>query len=174
MTEDGIDAVVYDLDGTLVRLNVDWDAVKREVADSLADESVEITTFTFRNMLDKAQEAGIRAEVEGIINRYEERGAQDSDRLPAADDLVNETRPIGVCSLNCESACQVALERHGLHEHVDAIVGRNTVGAMKPDPSPLLETVRRLSVTPERALFIGDSDTDKLTAERAGVVFRYV
>ena len=38
------DAVVYDLDGTLVDLAVDWDAVARDVASLLEARGVDLET----------------------------------------------------------------------------------------------------------------------------------
>jgi phosphoglycolate phosphatase len=57
---------------------------------------------------------------------------------------------------------------------VDAVVGRDSVPARKPDPEPLLAALDALDVPPNRALFVGDSASDAEAAERAGVAFRYV
>ena len=39
----------------------------------------------------------------------------------------------------------------------------------KPDPRPLLEAFSRLGVPRERALYVGDSETDVKTARAAGI-----
>lgn len=168
----GYDAVVYDLDGTLVRLAVDWDAVAREVAGVLAERGVDPPEGLW-GMLEVADETGNREAVEVAIARHEERGARDSDRLPTADELPRE-EPVGVCSLNCERSCRVALSTHGLTGHVRTVVGRDSVATEKPDPEPLLTAVEALGATPERTLFVGDGERDELTARRAGTEFRYV
>jgi len=169
---DGFDAVVYDLDGTLADLVVDWDAVARDVAAVIADAGVDPGEDLW-TMLDRADEAGVRPEVEAVIGEAEVAGAEASERLAHADS-VPASGPVGVCSLNCERACRIALERHGLADRVAAVVGRDTVGTRKPDPEPLLETLCRLGVAPDRAVFVGDSDRDAVAADRAGVAFRRV
>ena len=73
-----------------------------------------------------------------------------------------------------EAACRTALDVHDLASHVEAVVGRDTVATRKPDPEPLLAALDPLDVPPERALFVGDSERDAVTAERAGMDFRYV
>ncbi|WP_368409311.1 HAD family hydrolase [Halomarina litorea] len=169
---DDYDAVVYDLDGTLVRLAVDWDAVARDVSEVLEARGVDAPRDLWE-MLERSDETGHRAAVEEAIAAHETEGARNSERLAHADG-VPHGMPVGVCSLNCEAACRIALETHGLTEAVSVVVGRDSVGTEKPDPEPLLAAVRELGVAPERTLFVGDSERDEVTAERAGTAFRYV
>ena len=158
------DTVVFDLDGTLVRLVVDWDAVARDVLATLRERGVAAPEDLW-GMLETADEAGFREPVESVISEFERVGARDSERLPAADTIPEV--PTGVCSLNCEEACRIALDVHEIGG-IDAVVGRDTVATEKPDPQPLLETVQRLEGDPAETLFVGDSDRDRVTAERAG------
>jgi phosphoglycolate phosphatase len=167
------DAVVYDLDGTVVDLAVDWDAVREDVR-ALFDATDVDPGEDLWSMLDRAPEAGLVEEVEAAIADHEHEGARRSERLPTADELPDHEVPVAVCSLNCERACSLALETHGLDPHVGAIVGRDSVDARKPDPEPLLAALEPLGVPPERALFVGDSERDAVAAERAGTAFRWV
>ncbi len=162
--------LVFDLDGTLVRLVVEWDTVADDVAATLESRGVSPPDSLWE-MLELATETGHRDAVERVIGEHEREGARRSERLPVADRLPEG--PVGVCSLNCEAACRIAVERHGLDDRVGAIVGRDTVATEKPDPEPLLETIRRLGGTPERTLFVGDTERDERTAERAGTSFTY-
>ncbi|ELY86099.1 HAD-superfamily hydrolase, subfamily IA, variant 1 [Natrinema altunense JCM 12890] len=168
------DAVVYDLDGTLVDLDVDWNAVAVDVRAVYDNANVEPPSDGLWDMLEAADEVGLAAEVESAIATHEHDGARTSRRLVRADELLERSPPAGVCSLNCERACRIALEEHALTMAVDAVVGRDTVATWKPDPEPLLATVRELEAEPERALFVGDSARDRRTAERAGTDFEYV
>jgi phosphoglycolate phosphatase-like HAD superfamily hydrolase len=171
---DEYDAVVYDLDGTLVRLAVDWQQVERDVADRLRAAGVDPEPHDMWEMLDAAEDAGIGDAVHDVIATHEREGATRAERLPGADELPTLDVPTAVCSLNCEAACRIALEIHGLDRHVDTIVGRDTTATYKPDPEPLLYAIQSLGVSPAKTLFIGDSESDELTADRAGVDFQYV
>ena len=168
------DAVVYDLDGTLVDLDVDWDAVAEDVLAVYEAATVEPASQDLWDLLENASAAGLASDVEETIAAHEREGAETSPRLDHADELLERAVPVGVCSLNCEAACRIALAEHDLEEAVEAVVGRDTVATKKPHPEPLLETIRTLDVDPEEALFVGDSARDQLTAERAGVAFEYV
>ncbi|MFC7202096.1 HAD family hydrolase [Haloferax namakaokahaiae] len=168
------EAIVYDLDGTLVDLRVDWNETANDAVAVLRDHGIDARSMDLWRMLDVADEEGLRDEIETVLARHERSGARESDRLPLADFLPDDDVPSGVCSLNCEASCLVALDVHGLDDHVDAVVGRDTVATRKPDPEPLLATLTRMDVSPESAVFVGDSHRDEVTADRAGVAFRYV
>jgi phosphoglycolate phosphatase len=157
--------VVFDLDGTLVRLDVDWDIVAEEVAATLRERGVEPPESLW-GMLETADERGHRTAVEEVIADHERDGAATSTRLPAADTVPEGS--VGVCSLNCEAACRIALSTHGL-DRIETVVGRDSVSTKKPDPEPLLEAIDRLDGEPAETVFVGDTDRDATTAERAGV-----
>jgi len=48
-------------------------------------------------------------------------------------------------------------------------VGADTLPVSKPDPKPFHEAVKRLGLASPRAVMVGDSETDILTARAAGV-----
>ena len=167
------EAVVYDLDGTLVRLAVDWAAVEEQITGVLREAGADPADADAWELLDAAETAGIGAEVDSLIAAAERDGARESVRLALADDI--ETRiPVGVCSLNCEAACHIALDTHGLAGAVSSVVGRDSVPERKPAPEPLLAVVESLGASPERTLFVGDSAGDEEAAKRAGTRFSYV
>jgi phosphoglycolate phosphatase len=170
---DGYDAVVYDLDGTLVRLAVDWDATRRDVAGRLRDAGVAVDGDSLWDLLERGQAEGYGDLVEETIAEHERAGARTAERLPTADELPRHV-PVGVCSLNAESACRIALAEHGLAESVETVVGRDTVSTHKPDPEPLRTAIDALGATPGETLFVGDTERDARTADRAGVQFRAV
>jgi phosphoglycolate phosphatase len=167
------DAVVYDLDGTLVDLDVDWDRVTAEAGAVLSARGVDTDGMSLWDVLETAEERGLRRKVEEIITDHEREGARSSVRLPLADELPHDV-PVAVCSLNAEAACRIALELHGLDGHIRALVGRDTVDEEKPDPEPLLAAIRALHVEPGNAVFVGDSQRDRRTAQLAGVPYQDV
>jgi phosphoglycolate phosphatase len=169
------DAVVYDLDGTLIELAVDWAAVDREVGECLTERAgVEIGEEDAWGLLDVADDVGERAAVERIIAEHEHRGAEQSELLELAEEIRDATHQVAVCSLNCEMAVRRALAEHGLDAHVESVVGRDSVSTRKPDPGPLLAALDSIGVPPERALFVGDSESDAVAARAAGIDFAYV
>ncbi|MFC7079823.1 HAD family hydrolase [Halorussus caseinilyticus] len=169
-----VEAVVYDLDGTLVRLAVDWEDVERRLTELLEREGVNADPLSAWSLLDAAEDAGVGDEADELVAAAEREGARASERLPLADELLAREIPVGVCSLNHERAVRIALDAHELAESVESVVGRGTVPERKPHPRALLAAVEQLGVEPERVLFVGDSASDEETAERAGTKFERV
>jgi phosphoglycolate phosphatase len=170
----GSKAVVYDLDGTLLRLDVNWSALGEELRSRFEEAGVETDGWSVWDCYDRAASRGLAEEVNAAIEARELAGAETAERLPAADHVTGLEVPVGACSLNSEAACRRALARHGLAEHVDAVVGRDSVGPVKPDPTPLLSAVEALGVDPGDAFYVGNREKDAETARRAGVPFAYV
>lgn len=168
------DAVVYDLDGTLVRLAVDWNAVTADVRAVYDRYGTSPPGDSLWEMVDAPEADGLAAAVETAITEHEREGARRSRRLAHAEELLEREVPTAVCSLNSEISCQIALEEHELDTAVEAVVGRDTVPSRKPAPEPLLEAVSAVGADPSSTLFVGDSETDELAARRAGTDFEYV
>jgi phosphoglycolate phosphatase len=78
---------------------------------------------------------------------------------------------LGIVSSKYRRRIEAVLEREGLRQHFNVIVGGDDVKALKPDPSGLLAGVERLKGTPAGTLYVGDSVTDAETARRAAVPF---
>jgi phosphoglycolate phosphatase len=168
------DAVVYDLDGTLVRLLVDWPGLETDLAALLEDAGLDDPGGDVWSRYEKAHEHGLGHEAEELITAREAAGARESIRLPATDLIEGHTIPIGVCSLNSERACRLALREQEVAEYVSAVIGRGSVATLKPDPEPLLTVCELLEIEPKNVLFVGDSESDAETAARAGTMFQYV
>lgn len=64
---------------------------------------------------------------------------------------------------------QPVLQAHGLLEAFDLVVSGDTLPAKKPDPLPLRHCLEKFGVAAPRALYVGDSATDVLTARNAGI-----
>nr|WP_049947643.1 HAD family hydrolase [Candidatus Halobonum tyrrellensis] len=165
--------MVFDLDGTLVDLAVDWGAARADAAALFETRGHDPAGDDLWGLLGRSDELGLRTELEERLSDRECDGARQSDRLAHADHLPLSV-PTGVCSLNSEAAVRTALDTHDLVDHVAAVVGRDSCPTYKPDPEPLLATLSDLGVPPERALFVGDSERDAVTADRADVAFVYV
>ncbi|GAA0514515.1 phosphoglycolate phosphatase [Halorubrum aquaticum] len=170
---DAADAIVYDLDGTLLELAVDWDAVAEDVVGVYAEHALIPPTGDLWSLLDAAADYGVEAAVEETIADHERAGASASTLLSLGERLAagEDDHPAAVCSLNCEEACRIALETHGLEGAIEAVIGRDTAETHKPEPESLLAAVDALGAEPERAVFVGDSESDAVTADRAGVPF---
>jgi phosphoglycolate phosphatase len=76
---------------------------------------------------------------------------------------------LAVCTSKFEAHSVDLLRRLGVAHHFGAIAGRDTFAYIKPDPRHLTLTVERAGSRPCRAVMVGDSRTDIVTAKAAGV-----
>ena len=66
---------------------------------------------------------------------------------------------------------KVVLDRFGILDRFDLVIGYDTTSYRKPDPKALVWVLGALRVAPHEAVYIGDSVVDADTAKGAGVPF---
>lgn len=169
---DEFDAVVFDLDGTLVDLDVSWPQVHSEIENVMGDElDRPLKEYTRPEVMGIARETGHYEEIDQLLTEHETDGVESSPKLSLLDTLDDLDCPVGVCTANARSATVRALERHGAYDAVDAIVARGTVEEEKPHPRPLQRCLESLDAMAGNAVFIGDERADTETAVAAGTSF---
>ena len=89
--------------------------------------------------------------------------------LAAVERLRADGAALGICTNKPEGLAVRLMERLGMADLFDAIVGADTLPVRKPDPAPYREAVDRAGGTTARSFLLGDTDTDRRTARAAGV-----
>lgn len=169
---DRFESVVFDLDGTLVDLAVDWSVVHDEIEALIGSQlDREIRAYSENELFELARQHGAFDDLIEVIEAEETKGARGATARPLLDSIDQFSCPIGICTANSRSAAELALDRFGVRSAVDAIVARQTVRPGKPEPGPLLEAFDRLEANPGDSLFVGDAPTDGRTAVGAGSSF---
>ncbi len=76
---------------------------------------------------------------------------------------------IAVATNDDTELARIQLEKAGLLDLADVVLGANAVGVPKPDPALLIETCKRLDVEPSDAVLVGDSVGDMISGRNAGL-----
>ncbi|MFO1091680.1 MAG: phosphoglycolate phosphatase [Hyphomicrobiales bacterium] len=179
-------AVVFDLDGTLVDSAPDLAAATNHVLAAHGRRPVsldEVRAMVGRGAR-KLIERGFAATGEAVdmarmddlyrlfIDHYRANIDRGTRPFEGTLDVLEQCRTrglkVGICTNKTESLSVLLIERLGLTKAFGAIVGADTIGIAKPDPAPYRETLARLEAT-GRSVMVGDSETDILTARAAGV-----
>jgi phosphoglycolate phosphatase-like HAD superfamily hydrolase len=85
-------------------------------------------------------------------------------------ELARRSYHLGVCSNKRVEFTRRLVDSMGFGPHIGCVLGPEDVGGVpKPDPTMLLEGVRRLGVSPDETVYIGDMDVDVQTGKAAGV-----
>lgn len=180
-------AVIFDLDGTLVDTAPDLMRATNHVLETLGRRAIsmaEVRSFVghgARALLTRglAATGGLpeNYDVEPDYNRfvafYSQNIAEGSVPFPGVirllERLKDEGVGLGVCTNKLEGLSVQLLDALGMSRFFGSIVGPDTLGIAKPDPRPFREAVSRLGLVAPRAIMVGDSETDILTARNAGV-----
>lgn len=177
--------LVFDLDGTLVdtapdlidTLNVIL--ARHQVATVDYAKARALIGGGVKPLIERALASRrlSAAEIDAIFQQYlEHYVAHIADRsrpypgvTDALDLLARRGYRLAVCTNKLEGLAVRLLEALGLKDRFAAICGPDTFGVRKPDPAILRGTLTRAGGRAERALMVGDSGTDVVTARAAGV-----
>lgn len=159
---DRLRAVLFDMDGTVFRSEVDLDGLRRRVG--LRRDG--------RAFLDQLADLDPQERATGLaLLQAEERAAAERAQLAAgAAEIVAalQQRDVacGLVTNNSRASADIMLGRFPLP--FDLVLTRDDV-ATKPDPAGLLRALERFGVPAEEAVAIGDAHLDLLAAYRAGI-----
>jgi len=183
MTTMRFDTIIYDLDGTLLHTLPDLAAACNYVLETLGfptHEEKAVASF-IGGGADQLVRLALPEETsqeifEKALALYKDYCARHLSRLTAPFDgilsLLQAADQAGVRQAvvsnkgdeNVKNLCRI---------HFGTLIG-HAAGARpdvrpKPHPDSLLKVMEELGCDPARVLYVGDSDTDVLTARRAGV-----
>ena len=101
-----------------------------------------------------------------------ERQRRETTLFPGADALLRGLHRRGIKQAIVSSkrgdTIQIILDRLGLLQELDLVIGSADVRRHKPDPEGLLLAMERLGVSPGDTLFCGDTVRDAGAAQNAG------
>jgi HAD superfamily hydrolase (TIGR01509 family) len=185
-----IEAVIFDLDGTLASFNLDYKTLRVEVRNFLTSRgvpaSVLSTNESIFEMLDKAEiffrnssksEAPfveIRNDALAIAEKFEIEAAATTSLMPGAMDALKALKQmnlrLGLCTINSQSATNKILQRFQIADYFDIVIPRDIVKKVKPHAEHFELALKALKVHPEKAVVVGDSAVDMQCAKEIKAV----
>ncbi|MEM1563610.1 MAG: HAD family hydrolase [Candidatus Bathyarchaeia archaeon] len=185
-----IKAVVFDLDGTIVKFNIDFRAVRAEVRSLLIKEGVPASVLSINEsifeMLKKMEIfmknngkpakkiEEVRRKALAIAEKYELEAAKTTSLQPGVKEILKTLKDmdlkIGVCTVNSQKSVEHILKKFGISMFFDAVTPRDAVKNVKPNTEHLAATFEALNVNPKEALVVGDSPADMKCAKELGAI----
>lgn len=161
-----VDAAIFDLDGTLIELPIDYDTLFRRVAEIMKKKSV-------RPFLETIRSAN-RIERECILRIWDK---VEREAIPYA--IVNsavlriykeyEKKPRVLVTMQGQRTVDSVLKCFDLS--FDFCITREL---SLDRTEQLMLAIKKLNLAPERIIFVGNEEYDQRAAEKAGCQFRRV
>lgn len=179
----GCEAVLFDLDGTLVDTAPDMVAVLQELQESRGMGVVAYDTARLHvsngalgllsvGFPDREHKVGSDLHVE-YLERYEARVSHASVVFPGLpellDELDDERRPWGVVTNKPAFLTSPLLDALDLGSRVACVVSGDTLPQRKPDPAPLLYACDLAGIRPDTTVYVGDASRDIAAGQNAGM-----
>lgn len=177
-----IQAVIFDLDGTLLNTLQDLYLCTNQVLknyhcpEKSMDEVRSYLGNGIKALLEKAlpeqQKHLLDAVYDQFLLLYEKHKADHTKPYPHILSLLNilkqKKMKMAIVSNKIDSAVkELCIPLFG--EYLSVMLGETPTRLKKPNPDMVYEALKQLQVDKDQALFVGDSETDVLTAKNANM-----
>jgi pyrophosphatase PpaX len=179
-----IEAVIFDLDGTLAHFNLDYKALRSEVRTYLMSIHVPVSVLNVNESIfemlkkteifvknsTKSSEAfeEVRTHAFSIAERYEMEAASTTSLLTGAVETLKELQKMnlkmGLCTTSSEKAANYILQRFKIDDFFKVVISRDKVKYVKPHTEQFELAFKALGVHAKATLIVGDSVVDMQSA----------
>jgi phosphoglycolate phosphatase len=184
-SRDHLRAVVFDFDGTLAVLNIDFGLMKKRVLQWMRGFGVGEDRIQERYLLEIIDEVQslLAREVDAseaerfyqgahqILREVEFEAAAQGRMIPGSRETLALLRErglrVGIVTRNCEEAVRRVFPN--LDAFCDAFVSRNSVKRVKPHPDHLTSVMKALQVSGDETVMVGDHVLDILAGKGVGM-----
>jgi phosphoglycolate phosphatase len=179
-----INAILFDLDGTLIDSAPDLGAAADKMRTDRSLESLPLSLYRpmagagARGMIAIAfgltpQDSAFEALKEEFLSNYEVRLVKNTYAFDGVAELIDQICNSGFkWGVVTNKAARFTLPLTGamsLFTTAQTIISGDTTPHSKPHPAPLLEAARQLALPPNRCVYVGDDKRDIIAGRAAGM-----
>jgi phosphoglycolate phosphatase len=178
-----IKAIVFDFDGTLAKLNIDFSVMRSSIRNLTRDFRIPVEVIsdlyvlemidagvTYLNEISPAGAVAFESVAHELVSRLETEAADegvlfDSTRMLLAE-LAGRSIRTGVVTRNCRIAVLKVFP--DIASFCQTFLTREDTAHVKPHPEHLRSALRALGVEPVEAIMVGDHPLDILLGRETG------
>ena len=180
-----VDAVLFDLDGTLIDSAPDLGAAVDKMRTDRGFESLPLSLYRpmagagARGMIAigfgiTPLDANFNQMKDEFFNNYEARLIKNTFAFEGVADMLNQIYLSGLkWGVVTNKAARFTLpitRAMPMFASAGAIVSGDSTPFSKPHPAPLLEAARQLGFSPARCIYVGDDERDIVAGRAAGMI----
>lgn len=156
--------IIFDFDGTLVDLNVDWKRLKQELKTRF---NFKLPIYTGLSNLSPNS----RIKALELMSKYEleNKNSYQYHELPIKFIKTNKKFKIALVSNNTKKTIHIILSELKLTECFSSIISLDDITYGKPYPEGLELTLKNLKTKNQESCFLGDKESDKIAGIKAGI-----
>jgi len=179
-----IKAVIFDFDGTLAVLNIDFSSMRERIFDLMGRTGIKEDAIQEKYLLEIIEEVyqilreknlsaaeTFYQESHDILHEVEMKAAEKGRLIPGAERTLKRLREkgikVGIITRNCEDAVRKVFPE--IDDSCDIFVSRNSVKKVKPHPDHLTHVMKSLKISGEEAVMVGDHMIDIQAGKRVGM-----
>lgn len=166
--KDSVKLLIFDFDGTLTHLHIDWEKLKKELRKLLGSKSSLTPLFPSIEALTK-DNSELREKAWRLIEKYELEAVKeikaDFELIELFKKLKARGFQVALLTLQGRQPLEKALRKLGLQEAFDNIITREETTSREKQIKKMLEL---FNVKPGQAMLIADRLHDILTASKLG------
>jgi len=185
-----IAAVIFDLDGTLIRSSIDFVKMKNRIIAHFRSLGVDSEDFSssrptfeivqkgIERLKKKSSEeivSEVRRQIDQIMTDVEMEHVDSVSAIAGVSETVKLLKEkgikIGILTRSCREYALRSLQTTGLSKLVDFVAARDDVDRPKPDPDQVIMLAQKLNVKLEETLMVGDHPIDALCAKNSNIRF---
>ena len=168
MNIDTYDNYIFDFDGTIVDLDVDWTGLKKEVVTICEEKGVDVS-YSLNKKIDVLKAMG--EPILKVVERYEQPdGCLKYCPIDSIIKMIqNDMGMFTIVSDNLSSTITRVLFELGLMGKCKCIIGIDNNRHSKPDRESF--DLLRAHLNKGDTMYIGDRETDRMFARNAKIDF---
>ena len=179
-----VKAVIFDFDGTLAVLNIDFSLMRERIFDLIRLYGVREETIQEKYLLEIIDEVyqilweerpshaeAFYQESHQILHKVEMKAAGEGNLISGTEvtlkNLMKQGIKVGIITRNCEDAVRKVFPN--IDDFCDVFVSRNAVKKVKPHPDHLTHVMKSLKIVGREAMMVGDHIIDVQAGKRVGM-----
>lgn len=178
-------AIIFDFDGTLAKLNIDFIQMRKGIIDLIGSYGVparEVSHLLALEMIEAGRKwleahdgdrcADYAERTDRFIYNIEMEGARSGELLAGVREMLTDLKlrkiEAGVLTRNCLDAVLVMFP--DIDDYCRAVITREATRKFKPDPEHLRIALEKVNAPPGKAAMVGDHPMDIEVGKKLGTL----